>query len=164
MARPVYVDIPDTDVDIDSPGQENKVFSRLRNNATAQRFQIIATDLAEASTTSSTFVTLRAVLIFLPNLADYTGIARRIVSDFRIKVDGGGGTGTYRLQELGSSDVSNEVTTTSTTYVNAGPIIAVDPAWLTGDGALRTFNLQAKVTAGTAFLHSIARSSWHQDY
>ena len=164
MARPTYVDIPDTAVDLDSPAKAVVVFKRLRNNINAARIQIIKTDVAEQTETGSSFVTKATIRVFLPNVADYTGIARRIVAELDVKVDSGANTGTYRLRESVSLDVSNEVTTTSTTYEQKSPILTVDPAWLSGDGVVRVVEIQAKVSAGTASVRADARASWYQEY
>jgi hypothetical protein len=164
MARPTYVNIPDTDVDLDSPGKTNLVFKRMRDNINALRIQLIPLDITEKTTGSGTFVSLVSFWVFIPNVADYTGIARRIVADFEVKVDSGANTGTYRLKDSVSSDVSNEVTTTSTTYEFKNPVLTIDPAWLSGDGVSRLILLEGKVSAGTAYARSLAGASWFLEY
>ena len=164
MARPTYIDIPDTDVDLDSPGKEDLVFKRLRDNINAMRIQIIKTDVAEQTETGSSFVTKATIRIFLPNVANYAGIARRIVAEIDVKVNNGANTGTYRLRDSASGDVSNEVTTTATSYEQKSPILTVDPAWLSGDGVVRLIQIQAKVSAGTAYVKADERASWFQEY
>jgi len=166
MARPTYVDIVDASVDLDSPAKATAVFKRLRDNINAARIQIIKTDVAEQTETGAAFVTKATLRIFLPNVADYTGIARRIVAELDVAVNSGANTGTYRLRESVSLDVSNEVTTNSVhpTFEQKSPILTVDPTWLSGDGVVRVIEIQAKVSAGTAYVKADARASWYQEY
>lgn len=164
MARPTYIDIPDTDVDLDSPAKTDLFFKRVRDNINALRIQLIPINILEKSTNLGAYDTLTSISLFLPNVADYAGIARRIVAVWDGKVSGGGNA-SYRLRDSASGDTSNVLSTTSATYVPLGPFdLTVDPAWLSGDGVIRTFQIQAQTTAGTAFMEAPSRMSWYQEY
>lgn len=162
MARPTYVDIPDTNVDLDSPAKASAVFTRLRNNINAARILTLPTQVTEQTTASGTYVTLATVVFFIPNVANYATIVRRIIADLSVKTTSG--TATFRLRETVSLDLSTEVTTVSTTYEEKQPDMTIDAAWLSGLGSIRSFSIQGKTTAGTASMKSDERVSWYMEY
>lgn len=141
-----WVDIPNTDIDVGSYGREDLVFQRFRDNLRALRQALFPWLFAEVSTTSTTYVTLAGTtkVVWIPDLPDYSGLARKVTLRFEGKCTAT--QATFRLRDVGSGNVSaTPVSTASANYVDLTLDLAVDSSW---KGTLRTFELQALVTSG----------------
>jgi hypothetical protein len=117
MARPAWQNIPDTDVDIDSPGKTTDVFSNLRDDLEAVRLDVFGVNIAEdthTGDTSWTAVTGGAFRIHVPDVADYTGIQRKI--DLTVEGKVTANNGLLRLYDVTNSTAGATLTTTSATY------------------------------------------------
>lgn len=156
-----WTNIPDADVDTDSFGKEDVVFQRLRDNIRASRQALIYTDEAEASTTSTTYVTAFSVPVFIPDVADHDGLTRKYIQELSVRVSAG--TGTYRIQDNASGNVGPEITSVATIYEEKDAEIDVQSSW---KGTRRIFDFQQKINSGanTAFVKADARITGRLDY
>ncbi len=165
MARPTYVNLPDTDVDIDSP-QDTDLFDTLRDNIEASRICVLFIDEAEATTsvTSAGGAVLFSMLVFIPDLADYTGIDRTIYADFEGKLTGSAGTplATFWLRDNETATDGSTVTESGTSYVVKALSLSVD-SW---KGTFRTIDLVAKINDGANSAEAKAENSnaWRLEY
>ena len=167
MARPAYVDIPDSDLEQDDPAKTG-VMIQLRDNALAGRITIFGPELVETDS-----VTLGGgadvwvdhpdpITVHIPDVADYTGIQRLIRARFQAKT-AAGATGTYRLKDSASGNTGAEVTTTSATYVQLSTTLDVLAAW---KGTDRLIIPQLKSSSGTntAYLLHNLGVDWYLEY
>lgn len=144
MARPTFNPIPDSDLNLDSPGKTQDVFEYLRDNAGAVRIAILGIYLAEETDTSASYQEhAGTIVVHVPDVADYTGIQRLISVTIEVKVSAG--TGTFQLKDDASSNVSSEVTSTSTSYEDKTLTLDLDAGW---KGTDRTIIVQYKVSGG----------------
>ena len=155
-----YTDVPDSDIDVDSP-LDTDLFTALRDNDNETRQILFGYNRAEVTTTTSGYTTLATFSLYLEDLPDYTGIQRKLVMPIELK-QSGGGTVTFRLQDNAAAVESNEVTETSATYVWSADLTLNFAAGL--EGTTRTINLQAKVTSGDAFARSQNRAAVRVHY
>lgn len=139
-----YTDIPDTDVDVDSPLDED-LLEDLRDNDNFLRETVFGAEIAEASTASATYVTLASFDVYLQDLPDYTGIQRSLT--VRLEVKTTSGTATYKVTDNDAAVDSTEDTTTSAGY----EAIEVTLNFAAGlAGTTRTIDIKGKTSAGTA--------------
>jgi hypothetical protein len=118
MARPAFVNIPVTKVDLDSLGEEGNVFQALRDNAAAVRISLFGVDFTEQSHTGDTNWTSAGTFwLRAPNVGDYLGIQRRVLLLIEAKVTGGV-TGEWRLRDATGAVDGATKTTSSATYVD----------------------------------------------
>lgn len=108
----------------------------------------------EVSTASASFATVASNVLYVPDWAELLTLSIRGSWDIRTTA----GTATYRITDNASGNASNEVTTTSATYVRSGDIaLAVPAGW---GGTQRTINVQAKTTSGTCYSRSTDLIVW----
>lgn len=153
-----YTDIPDTDVDIDSPLDED-LFEDLRDNDEAIRQNLFGVEIAEQSTASATYVTLTSFDVYLPSLPDYTGIQRSLVFEAEVRTTAG--TATYKVTDNAAAVDSTEATTTSAAY-ESKEVTLNFAAGLAG--TIRTIDVKGKTTAGTCYLKVAARCTSRINY
>jgi hypothetical protein len=102
-----YTALADSKVDLDSP-IDTDLMTALRGNQRALRLMVFPVNFAEATTTSTGYVTLATFALAIPSFPDESGVTRQV----RLELD-----------------------------------------------ATRTVNVQAKASAGTVYLKSLARVS-----
>jgi len=145
MARPTWNAIPDSDIDLDSPGKTQDVFQYIRDNISAARIIIFGVDLAEDTTSSTSWDThIGSAYIHVPDVADYSGIQRVVYVPIEVKISGGA-TGSYRLKDLATSTVGGTETTTSATYEVVTLELDIDASW---KGTDRTLKLEFQSSDG----------------
>lgn len=149
MARPAYTNIPDGDVDVDSP-LDTDLFTALRDNDESLRIQVVPVNISEQNTTSATYVTLVSFRLYLPDLADYTGIQRLLVFEAEVKTSSG--TATFKVTDNAAAVDSTETTTTSSTYESKTVTLNFAAGLV---DTVRTIDVKAKTTAGTFNLRSV---------
>lgn len=151
MARPAWTNIPDTDTDVDSP-LDTDLFTGLKDNADAARIGVFGYDFTEATTTNTTWTPAATgfAKVYVPSLADYSGISRNFTCAFECKVSGG--TGQYRLKDSATGSTSSAVSVTATSYTPTDVTLTIPDAW---KGTLRTLDLEfQKVSTGTVYVQA----------
>ena len=144
MARPTWNNIPDADLDLDSPGKTQDVFEYLRDNAGAVRIAILGIYMGEETDNSASYVEhTDTITLHIPDVADYTGIQRKVSVTVEVKVSAG--TGTFQLKDDATSTTGGEVTSTSTGYEDKTLTLDLDASW---KGTDRTIIVQYKVSGG----------------
>jgi len=163
MARPAWVQIPDSDVNLDSP-QKTGLMTKLRDDAAAARIALIGLELEEASTTSTTFVEHADPLCLphIPDVADYTGIQRKLYLPVQAKT-AGGATGTYRLKDQATGTTGPEQTTTSGAYVKLTLELDV-PAAQKGTDRIILVEYKSSSGANAAFVKTVPRVDGRLEY
>ena len=131
-----WTDIPATDTDVDSPLDED-LFDALRDNQLECRTAHYQVDISEGTASDSSFTTIKTVTIYVPDLADYTGIQRKVIGEFEAKITAG--TATYRL--LGDGNTGTEVTSTATSFESVECEVDIDAG---SAGSVVTVQLQGK--------------------
>jgi len=132
MAHPAFVDIDDNDIDVDSP-LTTDVFQDFRQCDRAVRVALLGFDVSTQTFTSSSYTLLATVYVYIPDLADFDGIQRRLLLECEVKSSGGA---TATIKTIADSVSSDEPTTTSTSFVSqtitqnfdvalAGTVVAV---------------------------------------
>lgn len=146
MAHPGWTDIPDTDIDVDSPG-DTDLFTGLRDNTRAARRQTIGFYVSTVNTTSATYALLDTVYLKVPDVDDFTSIQRILTFEAEVAVSGGG-TATWKLTQTdhGGPVDSTEATTTSASFESKTVTLNI-PAAAQGD--IVTLEIYGKTTAGT---------------
>lgn len=144
-----WTDIPATDVDIDSPVDEDLMLS-LKQNDEANRLSLFGVYFVETTFTNTSYNTLSSHDVYIPNLTDYTGIQRTVYFEFEGQA-GASETALFRVTGVGTT--SNVVTVTSTTYVSVECTISVGSTWA---GSRQTFTIQKQTNPGSN--NSSARS------
>lgn len=151
-----WTDIPDTDIDTNSP-LDTDLFTELRDNIRECARSVVNYEYAEQSTTSATFVTLVSREIFIPDVDGPIGQAN-LIAEVRVSTD----TGSFRLRDNASTNVGATVTTTSATYEDKTLSITIDASW---QGTLRTIEVQGhRGTGGTAFTQVVNRIAFEIEY
>lgn len=108
-----WVDIPTTDVDVDSPLDED-IFQKLADNDEAIRVAPVGFELPETQATSATYVTLATRYVRIPNVLS-TAIQRKLVFRCQLKATAGG-TMTLKITDNAAAVDSTEASSTSTSY------------------------------------------------
>lgn len=154
-----YIEITDAMVDVDS-GLDEDLYEYMRDNIRALRTFNIWLNVTEQSHSNAAYTTLFSFLIYIPNVAGFTGLTRSIKVMIETKVSTG--TGYYQLEDDASSDVSNEVSEDGTTYADLGLLtLTVDASWI---GTTRTINVQGKHAAGTVYARALLRDDARLEY
>ncbi len=156
MALPTWTNIPDTDLDVGSPLKEDDVGQALRDNAIACRRWLQAHDFAEDTTTSGTAsdVTGSGVTIYIPDMADYTGIARQVKFAIEAKVTSG--EGEYQLYNATDTIEGTWVAVTATTYTWTELTIS-NAAATKGDNV--NYKVRFRRSSGTGTVYARATNS-----
>lgn len=157
MAHPAFIDIPDTDIDVDSP-LTTTIFQNFRQCDRAVRVIAFGFDVAEVTFTSATYVTVATVYFYLPDLADFDTIQRRILANFEVKTSAGG---TLTLKTTADGVDSDEVTTTSTSYTSKTCTQNLASGL---KGTIVQLDIKGKISAGTGYLRSIDRLTTLLEY
>jgi len=123
MARPAYTNLTDGQVDIDSPITET-LLQALRDNAAAVRVQPIYFD-GSGVETSTGFTEAFDLYLTVPDIADYTGIQRRLTLSVEAYVNSGAGQ--VRLRDK-TNAVDGTAVDVTATGVGTFYEIAVDIA------------------------------------
>ena len=147
--HPAFIDEADTDLDIDSP-LTTGLFTNKRQNDRALRRALVGFHIAETTFTSTSYVTLATLYLWIPDLADFSGIQRRLLFEFEAKVTSG--TATYKIAAAVDSD---EPTQTSTSYGSKTCTLNIASAF---KGTVHTLAIQAKQTGGgTGYIKLVDR-------
>ena len=114
-----------------------------------------------ASTASSTYSEHPYALttIWLPDVADYTGIQRLVSATIQGKVTAG--VGSFRLKDDDSGDTGTETTTSSTGYTDLTLTLNLDGSY---KGSSRTILVEFKTTAGTVYAYTAPRFDAYLEY
>lgn len=166
MARPAYTVVTDSMIDINSPLDEN-LFQYLRDGIEASRICNLWMDEAEATTnvTAAGGAVLFSMELFIPDVADYTGIQRKICGDIQCKLTGSAGTplATFWLRDNATATDGGTVTTNSTSYVDLNPTLDLLAAW---KGTKRTIDVVGKINdaANSAEAKSEDNNAWYLEY
>ena len=130
MARPSWTNIASTDIDVDSPGKTDTVFGALNDNTAAARVSIFGVDIAEDTSTAAAFETVAnsTFKIHIPDLGDYTGIARKATLTVQVK-GATGDTGSYRLYNVTNTTAGDTLTTTATSYEDKDLTLTIADGW-----------------------------------
>lgn len=129
MARPSWTNVASTDVDVDSPG-DSTLFSALNDNTAAARIHLFHVDIAEDTSTAAAFesVANSTFYVYIPDLGDYSGIARKITLTAQTKVTSGD-TGSFRIYNVTNSTAGDTLTSTATTYEDKDLTLDIDSGW-----------------------------------
>lgn len=134
-----YTAVPDTDVDIDSPVDED-LMEELRDNIDASRVAVFGVSFTERNTQGTSFSSLVTFDVTIPDLPDPQN-GRSLTVALLGKVDDGPTrTGTYRISD-GTTD-GTEDTTTSATNEEMTSTITVPASWA---GTTKTIQIQGKI-------------------
>lgn len=160
MARPAYTNIPDGDVDVDSP-LDADLFTALRDNDEALRIQVLHVNVAEVTETSSTYPGSpnASFRLYVPDLADYTSIQRTLTFEAEVKTTSG--TMTFKVQDNATATDSTETTSTSSTFESKEVVLNLAAGWV---DTIRTIDVYMKTTAGTASLRSVDSVTSRMEY
>jgi hypothetical protein len=149
MSHPDFVDLADTDVDIDSP-LTTGLFENFRQCDRALRRAVMGFHIPETTFTSATYVQLAEAYIWIPDLADFDGIQRQLLFEFEAKVTSG--TATFKLVSVVDSD---EPTQTATSYTSTTCTLDIAGAL---KGTVLYFSVQGKIAGGgTGYIKSVNR-------
>ncbi len=160
MSRPTYVPVPDTDLAIDDYGKTDDVFKQIRDNCASARVQLISMDEAEQSTASTSYVVLWSFPLFIPSAAADPLVTAEITAWIEAKVSANNGD--FRLVDNASATAGSPINTSSTSYVELEPVLAIDDAWR---GTKRLIDLEARIiTSGTAFAKAEASMASRFDH
>ena len=158
-----YVEITDAQVTVDEFGVDTTLFQRLRNNIREVRSAIFAVVTGEVSTAvgSPTWTELYRFTLAIPNVADYTGIARLLTVILDAKVDAG--TGILRLTDNATATSDDEVNITATSYGTDYTLtLTVDAGWI---NTTRTILIEGQAPGGsTVYAKSEDRVTARLDY
>ncbi len=163
MARPTVVDIPDTDVDVDSPGS-NDLFTRVRDNINGLRVALISWVFTNANTGATGWTDIATLPsgLWIPSLPDYTGIQRRARLNF-VGINTGGTRAEFRLRDV-AAGVNGP--TVSTTLASPGEDLEATLDFAAGLVlTTRDVRLQAQIVgSGTARADCERRIAFELDY
>lgn len=161
-----WTDIPNSDLDVNSPGKANAVFKAIRDNGHETRQLIVPSIFpepndadGEVSTSLTSYTTVYSFALDIPDLADFTGIQRRLVWDCEVKVVAPT-PGAIRLQDVAAGVNSNEITNIVNTSwaVLASKLTLNFAAGLLG--TTRTIAVQLRATSGgTAHARNLNRDT-----
>lgn len=143
MPTPTWTDIPNSDLDVNSPGKQ-AIFQELRDNDVVQRQCVVAVLFDEVTATETSYTTKATVYVPMPDFPDATDWTRQIQLDLWLKTSGG--TGYFEAYCVEETLTSTEVTTSSTSYV--AKTVAFSGFSGTAPGTTLTIQLKLKATSG----------------
>ena len=163
MARPTYTNVTDGQVAVNAP-LDTTLLTALRDNDEANRHAVLQFAVSEASQAvgdTTTYYTLAIRRVFIPDLADYTGVARKIW----VEIEGRrttSGTATFRVRDTTNGVNSTEVTTGSATYGYMTPELAVAAS---STNSVISLSFQGKLSAtNKLYLRIVDSMTSRMDY
>lgn len=139
-----------SDYAADKAGKTSKFAQLVQRDFVLAR-RPLQVSFAEASTTSTSYVTLASFELFVPDYAVGKSLALYIEG----RQPTSGTDGAWRLQDNASATDGTEIAVPdgSASYANLGPsLLVIDAAWV---GTQRTINVRGKAGAGTLNLRSL---------
>ena len=143
MARPDWVNVTSGEVDLDSPGIED-VFTALKDNPAAMRVLSLFEDHADESHSNTTWTNAaQSMYLDIPDLADYTGIQRKLTVTLEPYVSSN--SGEYRLTDVSTGTNGTAVTGVVNSSYDGTEItleLDIDSTW---KGTNRQFKISSQI-------------------
>lgn len=140
----VWTNIPDADVDVNSPNDED-LMGGLRDNLRAMRTTVFGYSFTEFSSSSASPVDAATIVyLYIPDVTLYTGQTKLITVPVDCKV--ASGNGDVRVYDTASATGGSYVNITATSYGTIlSPTLTVDASWL---DTYRTIKVQIRNNSG----------------